>query len=51
MTEERLDGQKLEYIANRSERGREAVDALWRTRVENDEIKRKAEEKRRGQQA
>lgn len=32
MTEERLDAMKLDYIANRSERGRQAVEKLWEER-------------------
>lgn len=32
MTEERLDAMKLDYIAHRSERGRQAVDKLWEER-------------------
>ncbi|CAK9782151.1 hypothetical protein CC85DRAFT_285865 [Cutaneotrichosporon oleaginosum] len=34
MTEERLDAAKLDYISNRSERGREAVEKLYRERQE-----------------
>lgn len=34
MTEDRLDALKLDYIANRSDRGREAVEALYRERRE-----------------
>jgi COX assembly protein 1 len=34
MTEERLDAAKLDYIANRSERGREAVEKLFKERQE-----------------
>ncbi|BEJ18065.1 hypothetical protein CspHIS471_0703420 [Cutaneotrichosporon sp. HIS471] len=34
MTEERLDAAKLDYIANRSERGRQAVEKLFQERQE-----------------
>ncbi|GMK60035.1 hypothetical protein CspeluHIS016_0902520 [Cutaneotrichosporon spelunceum] len=34
MTEERLDAAKLDYIANRSERGRQAVEKLYKERHE-----------------
>lgn len=34
MTEERIDALRLDYIANRSERGREAVEKLYRERTE-----------------
>ena len=34
MTEERLDSMKLDYIANRSERGQEAVEALRKSRTD-----------------
>lgn len=34
MSEEQLDAMKLDYIANRSERGREAVEKLWEERRE-----------------
>lgn len=34
MTEEALDTLKLDYIANRSERGREAVEKLYKERTE-----------------
>lgn len=34
MTEESLDAAKLDYIANRSDRGREAVEKLYKERQE-----------------
>ncbi|KAL7420948.1 hypothetical protein Q5752_004902 [Cryptotrichosporon argae] len=34
MSEERLDAMKLDYIANRSEKGRQAVEALIKARKE-----------------
>ncbi|WVO19679.1 uncharacterized protein IAS62_000969 [Cryptococcus decagattii] len=34
MTQERMDGMKLDFIAHRSEKGREAVEALRKSREE-----------------
>lgn len=33
MTEERMDSMKLDYIANRSEKGKQAVEALREQRT------------------
>ena len=35
MTDDRLNAMRLDYIAHRSERGREAVEALQRQGEEN----------------
>lgn len=34
MTQERMDAMKLDFIAHRSEKGREAVEALRKSREE-----------------
>lgn len=34
LTDDKMDAMKLEYISNRSENGRKAVEALKRSRLE-----------------
>jgi COX assembly protein 1 len=47
MTTERLDAAKLDYIANRSEKGRQAVETLRTSRIEKLKGKTASKEERR----